>query len=144
MTKKLHKLHWDNYYESELVSIVWVMLFVHVRTHSCVVPVSVLGFFFACLLSLRWIKGEGCELRRSQQAVLDAELLKGCLYYLYGIGDGDMARALHFRRLKHFTKRKMLTFPTWRNPFNVLCVALLFGDWATASNRKTASFNGKV
>lgn len=70
MTKKLHKLHWDNYYESELVSIVWVM-FVYVSTHGCVVPVSVLVFFifFARLLSLRWIKGEG-ELRRSQQAVV--------------------------------------------------------------------------
>lgn len=45
MTKKLHKLHWDNYYESELVSIVWLTLFVYVYTRGCVVPVSV----FVCL-----------------------------------------------------------------------------------------------
>lgn len=45
MTKKLHKLHWDSYYESELVSIVWVVC-VYVSAHGCVVPVSVLVFFF--------------------------------------------------------------------------------------------------
>lgn len=45
MTKTLHKLHWDSYYESELVSIVWVVC-VYVSAHGCVVPVSVLGFLF--------------------------------------------------------------------------------------------------
>lgn len=44
MTKKSHKLHWDNYYESELVSIVLVTLFVYVCAHGCAVSVS--GFFF--------------------------------------------------------------------------------------------------
>lgn len=69
MTKKSHKLHWDNYYESELVSIVLVTLFVYVCAHSCVVSVSgfLKHFLFAGLLSLKWIKGDG-ELRCSQQA----------------------------------------------------------------------------
>ena len=40
-------------------------------------PFFFLFFFFARLLSLRWHKGEG-ELHRSQQAVLDAQILKGC------------------------------------------------------------------
>lgn len=68
MTKKSHKLHWDNYYESELVSIVLVTLFVYVCAHGCVVSVSALFYFylFARLLSLKWIKGAG-ELRCSQQ-----------------------------------------------------------------------------
>lgn len=66
MTKKSHKLHWDNYYESELVSIVLVTLFVYVCAHGCAVSVS-LFFLFARLLPLKWIKGDG-ELRCSQQA----------------------------------------------------------------------------
>lgn len=53
MTKKLHKLHWDSYYESELVSIVWVVC-VYVSAHGCVVPVSVLVFFFFLVGGFAW------------------------------------------------------------------------------------------
>lgn len=83
MTKTLHKLHWDSYYESELVSIVWVVC-VYVSAHGCVVPVSDLVFWgvfcLARLLFLRWIKGEGAPSRLCWMA----EILKGCLQRDWG------------------------------------------------------------